>query len=91
MNESEKPKKISADQIEVIDAQGQVIQESKDSEAAKGPFNGAFGSNIKVFKGGPLMLLLIPIMIPVVFIGIFFLLIFALLFGRRAFRVIKFK
>ena len=92
MSDSEQPKKISADQVEVIDAQGHVLQESKESESRANPFQGAFGSGqIKVFRGGPAMLLLLPIMIPLVLIGFFILMVFALIFGRRAFRIIKFK
>ena len=89
-SDNEKPKKISIDQIEVIDAQGQVIQESKDHESVHAR-NNPFGANVKVFKGGPAMLLLLPIMIPLVFVGFFLILIFAIFFGRRAFKVIKFK
>jgi hypothetical protein len=82
----EQPKKISAAQVEVIDAQGQVIQEAKESNTRS-----QGRAQMKVFKGGPAMLLLLPILIPLAFVGFFLLMIFALIFGRKAFRVIKFK
>lgn len=87
-----KPKKISVDQVEVIDAQGHVIQESKDSEQQAHEYRNPFAKGqIKVFKGGPAMLLLLPVLIPLMLVGFILLLIFAIFFGRRAFKVVRFK
>jgi hypothetical protein len=88
--EQETPKKISAEQIEVIDAHGHVIQESKEQAEMKNPFGGAFGG-VKVFRGGPAVLLLLPLLIPIAIIGMFLVTIFALIFGRSVFKVIRFK
>ena len=88
-------KKITADEIEVIDSQGKVLKESShhvEEKESHFKINGIpFGKmgHFKVLKGGPLMLLMIPIIIPFILVGFFLLLVVALLFGRSAFKVIK--
>ncbi len=86
MNENEAPKKISADQVEVIGTHGEVVKEATHSERApKSPFG--FGQ-VKVIQGGPWMLLLLPVLIPVALFALFFVLVFALIFGRGFLKVV---
>jgi|GEM_PF-2102569 len=99
--DEEAPKKINADQVEVIDAQGHVIQESKEGPQGSGrtheadrPFAGKFGGGfgqVRIFRGGPAMLLLLPLLIPFALIAFFLLIVFALIFGRRVFKVVRFR
>jgi len=94
-------KKINADQVEVIDAQGHVIQESKEgphgsngTHEADRPFDARFGGGfrqVRIFRGGPAMLLLLPLLIPFALIALFLLIVFALIFGKRVFKVVRFR
>lgn len=86
MNEQEKPKKISADQVEVIGIKGEVVKEATGSERApKSPFG--FGQ-VKIIQGSPWMLLLLPVLLPIVLFAFFFIAVFALIFGRGLFKVV---
>lgn len=87
MTESEKPKKISADQIEVIGTHGEVVKEAADSGQPK-PANFGFGQ-MKVIQGGPWLLLLLPVVIPILIFGILIMAILALFFGRGLFKVVS--
>jgi hypothetical protein len=88
------PKKISIDQVEVIDQKGRVVKESDHSQEDRSPFNGAtFGGTnfggMKVMKASPWMLLALPIVLPLLFFGLIILLVFAVLFGKTVFKVWK--
>ena len=86
MSEQEKPKKISADQVEVIGVQGEVVKEASGSKhAPKSPFG--FGQ-VKVIRGSPWMILLLPVLLPIVLFAFFFIAVFALIFGRGLFKVV---
>lgn len=84
-----KAKKISVDQVEVVDANGAHVA-GKDNEQ-QNPFTGSFGTgNFKVVKMGPMGalggLLLLPIIIPVAIIGFFLVMILAMFFGKAFLR-----
>lgn len=85
MKAQEQPKKISPDQVEIIGAHGEVVKEAKASDARPGAAF-AFGQ-MKVIKGSPWMLLLLPVLIPVLIFAFFFIAVFALIFGRGLFKV----
>ena len=90
MDESEQPRKISPDQVEIISPNGESTQHP-DAKGQGSPFGGSFGQ-VKVFRGGPATLLLLPILIPVFLVGFVLLLIAALLFGKTIFKsVLKMK
>jgi len=76
-----KARKVSADQVEVLDQNGSHIAGKSESESS--PFS---AGGFKVVKMGPLAslggLLLLPVLIPVAIIGFFLLMIFAMIFGR---------
>jgi len=76
----DEPRKVNPDAVEIIGAQGEVVQEAKEKAAP------IFG-NVKVIQGGPWMLLLIPILIPVALVVFFMVAILALLFGRSVFKM----
>ena len=91
---NEKPKVIPAAHVEVLAADGHTIQEAKDhaprdrfqSGGMFGGTTGPAGVQMKVIRGGPMMLLLLPILIPVLIIGFILLMIFAMFFGRTIFK-----
>ena len=86
-NDQETPRKISADQIEIVSE-----VKHPDVNAGHPPFgSGAFGGNIRVFKGGPLTLLFLPLLIPIFFIGLILFLVAALLMGKSAFKMIRMR
>ncbi len=86
MSSNEAPKKISADHVEVLAADGHTIQEAKDHSSSPNGFFSGNGAQVRVIRGGPAMLLLAPILIPLLIIGFFLLAIFALFFGRTLFK-----
>jgi len=75
-NQMDEPRKVNPDAVEIIGAQGEVVQEAKEKAAP------IFG-NVKVIQGGPWMLLLIPVALVVFFM----VAILALLFGRSVFKM----
>ncbi len=78
-----KAKRISPDQVEVVDANGTHV--AGKEEAPANPFGG-----VHVVKMGSLgglgTLLLLPILIPVAIIGFFLLALLAILFGKTFFK-----
>ncbi len=84
MSESAAPRKISASEIEILGAGGETIRESVRNPV--GPDATAFG-NIRVFKGGPALLLLLPLLIPVAILVFFMMAIAALFFGKSVMKV----
>ncbi len=88
MNENEAPKKISADQVEVIGANGEVVKPGESKKTRDDPFQGRFG-NIRVIQGSPWLLLLLPIVIPIAIVFFFIIMIFALLFGKSLFKIFR--
>ncbi len=81
-------KKITVDQVEVLDAKGQVIKES-DHTLDRDSGNPRMMGNFRVIKGGPLALLLLPLAIPILLVGFFVLMIVALFFGRSIFKIVS--
>ena len=87
--DQEVPKKISADQIEVIGTHGEVVKEATDTHASSAnAANFGFGQ-MKVIKGGPWLLLLLPVVIPIAIFVFFLFAILALFFGPRLFKVVS--
>jgi hypothetical protein len=93
-----RPKKISLDQVEVIDQQGRVVKESDHSADARSPFSGQFKGTqfngtpfggMRVMKASPWMLLALPIVLPLLIFGVILLLFFALFFGKTVFKILK--
>lgn len=80
-------KKISADQVEVLDQSGRVVKDSDHTLDEKGARAQGFG-NIRVIQGGPAFLLLAPLLIPLFIVGMILLMVFALFFGRSVFKVV---
>ena len=85
----EEPRKVNPESIEVIGTHGEVVKESKEHHRAKmraktqeTPFG-----NVRVFQGGPWLLLLIPIVLPILLVALFFMSILALFFGRSVFQI----
>lgn len=78
-----KAKKISADQVEVVDATGAHVA----GKEAEGP---AVFSGMKVVKVGPmggvLALLALPLLLPLMLIALLFIAILAVFFGKAFFR-----
>ena len=87
MIENNRVKKISLEQVEVIDKAGHVIKESDHSLEQENSGPRVMG-NIHVMKAGPLGFLILPLLIPVFLIGFILLLVFALFFGKTVFKVI---
>jgi hypothetical protein len=83
MGSSETPRKVDASVVEVVGRNGEVIQEG---EQGQGPRIHSF-QGIKVFKGGPVALLLLPVLIPLVLFFFLLAMVFALVFGRGVFKV----
>lgn len=76
-----KAKKISSDQVEVLDSNGAHLAGKETASAS--PFS---AGGFKVVKMGPVGtvagLLILPILIPLAIIGFFLMMIFAMLFGK---------
>ncbi|MBU6153705.1 MAG: hypothetical protein KGP28_05325 [Bdellovibrionales bacterium] len=86
MSNSESPRKVDASDIEILDSHGGTIRPPESDASAKPGF---FNGNIKVIKGGPALLLLLPVLIPVAILMVFLMLVGILVFGRSAIRVIS--
>ena len=76
-------KKISPDQVEVVG----VASEGHPGQStfSQSPFQ------MKVIKGGPVTLLLLPLLIPVFLIGFILLMIAMIFFGTSVFKMVGFK
>ncbi|NDG86086.1 MAG: hypothetical protein EBX52_13740 [Proteobacteria bacterium] len=89
MSDQDQPRKIDSSQVEVIGSSGEVLKEA----AAEAPVNGTEGSGfarwggVRVIRGGPALLLLLPILIPVAMILLFLMAIAAIFFGRSMVRI----
>jgi hypothetical protein len=93
-DDSLKPRKVSLEQVEVLDQQGHVLREGKNAGNARGGETASpFGNTMqfRMIKGGPLGLLLIPLLIPFVLIGVVLLFFLAIFMGRSVFRVLRSK
>lgn len=74
MNDEIKPRKVSADEIEVVGVT---------------PPRKSFRSGITVMKTGPMALLFLPLILPIALIAFFMMAFFALFFGRGVFKVVS--
>lgn len=86
-NDNETPKKILASQVEVLGANGEVVKPSEEDPSQKPQWNG-FGQ-VRVIKGGPWMLLFIPVLIPILIVGFFLMMVLALFFGKSMLKIAK--
>ncbi len=93
MGVNESPRKVDSSVIEVVGRDGEVIREGdhdpvlkSSRESVNGPHLYGF-QGIKVFKGGPAALLLLPVLIPLVLFFFLVAMVFALVFGRGVFKV----
>jgi hypothetical protein len=86
MSDLETPRKVSASSVEVLSSNGETLQESQSRFEKPKSFTYV---NVKVFKGGPALLLLLPLLIPVVILGLFMMTIFALFFGKNVVKVVR--
>jgi hypothetical protein len=81
-----KAKKIAADQVEVLGANGEHIAGKEQAN----PFGFQQAGGFKVVKMGPLGglvgLVMLPILIPVAIIGFFGLMLLAMVFGKTIFK-----
>lgn len=84
MSHLDEPRKVSAAEVEILGSEGQTIQKP---EKQSDHFRGASFGGIRVIKGGPALLLILPLLIPIAIFSFFAMAVFALFFGRRVFRV----
>ena len=87
-NDLETPRKVSVEQVEVLSPDGAHLSGAPSKEQAS-PFQG-FGG-IRVFRGGPAMLLLLPLVIPFLILGLLFMTLIATLTGKAVVRTFKWK
>ncbi len=82
-----KAKKIAADQVEVLGANGEHLA---GKEQHQNPFGFQQAGGFKVVKMGPMGgligLVMLPILIPVAIIGFFVLMLLAMVFGKAIFK-----
>jgi hypothetical protein len=81
----EEPRKVNPEAVEVIGAHGEVVKEAKEhphAQTERSPFG-----QVRVFQGGPWLLLLIPVVLPLLLVALFFMSILALFFGRSVFQI----
>jgi len=89
MNDQDQPRRIDASQVEVLGASGEVLKEA----ATEAPANGAEGAGfarmggLRVIRGGPALLLLLPVLIPVAMILLVVMAFAAIFFGRGIVRI----
>jgi hypothetical protein len=84
MSDFETPRKVNASEIEILGTSGETIRES---EANSGRPHGFTYGNVKVFKGGPALLLLLPLLIPIAILAFFLMTIAALFFGKSVMKI----
>jgi hypothetical protein len=80
----DQPRKVSSAEIEILDSSGEVLKER--SRGAEDLRSGNFGG-VKIIRGGPAFLLLLPVLIPILILGFFIMTVVALFFGRSVMRV----
>ena len=88
MKDLETPRKVSVEQVEVLSSEGAHVSGAPSGKAAS-PFGGIGG--IRVFQGGPAMLLLLPIVIPFLILGLLFMTLIAIITGKAVVRTFKWK
>jgi hypothetical protein len=86
---AEAPRKVSPAEIEVIDSTGQAV--SGPSAKARGADSTISFGGMRVIRGGPALLLLLPLLLPLVLLAFLALAVPALLFGRSVFRVFRWR
>jgi hypothetical protein len=84
MSDFEAPRKVDASEIEILGTGGETIRES-DAKAAHS--HGFSYGNVKVFKGGPALLLFLPLLIPIAILAFFLMAVAALFFGKSVFKL----
>ena len=84
MSEFESPRKVDASEIEILGTRGETIRES---EAHSGSPRGFTYGNVKIFKGGPALLLFLPLLIPIAILAFFLMTVAALFFGKSVMKV----
>ncbi len=86
MSGLEPPRKVSPAEVEILGAGGETIRESERNPGGSSLFS---SGNIRVFKGGPALLLLLPLLIPIAILAFFTMAIAALFFGKSVMRVVS--
>lgn len=84
MSDFETPRKVNASEIEILGTGGETI---RGSEADSGRPRGFTYGNVKVFKGGPALLLFLPLLIPIAILVFFLMTIAALFFGKSVMKI----
>jgi hypothetical protein len=80
---------VSPAEIEVLDSTGRTVSGSPANAGGADPVIPSGG--MRIIRGGPALLLLLPLLLPLVLLAFFALMIPALLFGRPVFRVLRWR